>query len=313
MTEVAISVVVPSRDGAPRLPALFEAFRRQQTEIPWELLLVLDGPDDGSAAIAERYDDHPIKVISLDSQRGRPDALNVGFENASGVVLIRCDDDLSPRPDFIERHAAWHRSSTTRGVVGLTRNVFQPSRYATAYGIHMDELYRREAYARPAPARWVHWAANCSIHRVMWNRVGPYATDFAAYGEDAEWGRRFTAAGGEIVLDPALETDHLNPVLSTGERLARAFWAQEATARIERINGDQPLTGYVDGPKARLWSWLVGLGAGRSDAHDFRRLGDRLDSVLGYIPAPVGRRIVAWGVESAGVAGRRAAQIAPPR
>jgi glycosyltransferase involved in cell wall biosynthesis len=307
-----VSVVVPSFRGADRLPSLLAAFRAQTTTRTWELIVVVDGRVDDSAAVLRRHGHElPLRVIELEENGGRCGALNTGFAQAVGEVLVRCDDDLRPRPEYIERHAAWHDTATDIGVVGLTRNVFRGGRYATVYGRHSDELYRRRAYANPAGKRWLHWAANCSVHRTMWERVGPYAPSFASYGEDLEWGRRLIGAGGRIVLDPALEVDHLNPVHSAEIRFQRAFYAQSVTARIESTYGDPPSTDFSARIKDRVWSGLVRLGSRGASAETYRGRGRSVDRIAPVLPAALARRLVAWGIEAAGEAGRRHGQSLP--
>ena len=303
-----VSVVVPSFRGAALLPKLLEAFRAQRTGLSWELIVVLDGtPDDSREAIRELGYDLPVRVVEFPTNRGRPAALNAGFSVAQGEVLVRCDDDLLPEPNYIERHAQWHAGRSTVGAVGLYRNVFGPGRYAEVYGLTGDQQFRAGAYARPPEEAWLYWAGNCSVHRSMWERVGPYDECYTFYGEDAEWGRRLIAAGARIVLDPELEVRHTRPVASSAVRCERSFLAQGVTAEIESAHGDLSMT-YPSGLKDRLWSALVRLGARGSDARRYRRRGKRIDALLPFLPKSLAGRLVAWGLESAGLAGRRSVE-----
>jgi len=302
-----VSVVVPSFRGTALLPQLLEAFCAQQTGLSWELIVVLDGaPSDSRRTLREFESDLPLHVIEFPINRGRPAALNAGLEAARGEVLVRCDDDLLPDSDYIARHSHWHDSSSAVGVVGLYRNVFDGGRYAEVYGRANDERFRSRAYAGPSADAWVYWAGNCSVHRSMWERVGPYDERYTFYGEDAEWGRRLLEAGAHIVLDPGLEIRHTKPVASSSVRCERSFYAQGVTAEIESAHGDPSLPDHPSRPRDRLWSILVSIGARGNDADCYRRRGQRIDGLLPFLPKFLARRLVSWGVESAGAAGRRA-------
>ena len=78
MPDLAVSVVVPTRGGAARLPALLDALATQVLDEAWEVVLVLDGDVDGSRALIEEYADRiPLRVVETDGgpewqQRWRP-------------------------------------------------------------------------------------------------------------------------------------------------------------------------------------------------------------------------------------------------
>ena len=53
MPAPAVSVVVPTRGGARRLPVLLEALAGQVLDEPWEVVVVLDGDVDGSRQLID--------------------------------------------------------------------------------------------------------------------------------------------------------------------------------------------------------------------------------------------------------------------
>jgi len=139
----------------------------------------------------------------------------------------------------------------------------------------------------------------------MWERVGPYDERYTFYGEDSEWGRRLMSAGARIVLDPGLEIPHTKPVASSEVRCQRSFLAQAVNTQVESRHGDSSTLDRSSRPKDRLWSGVVGLGAHGNDAECYRLRGKRIDALLPFLPKSLARRLVSWGVESAGIAGRR--------
>lgn len=306
---LAASVVVPSHRGAHRLPDLLEAFAAQDVQEPWELVIALDGVLDESPQIIEAFSERvPLRVMATQKPRGVVATLNDAFNQAHGQVLIRCDDDLTPRPDYVRRHLAHHAGRTDVGVVGPTRDVFPETRYAKVYGIPANERLLAAAYEREPDMRWISWAANNSVHRDSWAKVGGFDPRFV-YGQDSELGLRLKEiAGVEIVIDPELEIEHRGPSTSAANRVPRAF-VSGASARLFDVvhPGRKPaLVATAGGPKAQVWSRAVSRVADRvTDKDGYERLGRFVDRVISRLPARAAGKVVAFAVEAAGQAGRR--------
>lgn len=299
------SVVVPSYGGAERLPVLLEAFRRQVTAAMWELIVVLDGTTDDSAGVLARWRDMlPLSVVTLERSSGVAAAMNAGIAAARGRVIIRCDDDLTPAPDFLDRHLKHHRHGLV-AVVGPTRDIFPDNGYARLYGRPANDRSLAAAYSRPAEERWLSWAANNSAPRSVLEAVGGFDESFA-YGEDFELGYRLHRAGIPILIDSSLEVEHRGPARNVESRAARAFVSGASRKVFERKH---PQAAQVPRPPARLpdrvWSGGVRLGgwAVRSRT-GWQRVGSMVDRLVDTLPAALSRRLIAWAVEAAGRAGR---------
>jgi glycosyltransferase involved in cell wall biosynthesis len=302
-----LSLVVPSRDGEPTLPYLLDSLLCQETSRTWEVVVVLDGSVDNSQQLLERYvPDLPLRVVVIQSNRGRPAALNAGFAVAGGDVLIRCDDDLRLDRCALERHAQWHGEGHQCAVIGLCRNIMPRTRYAAAYGQAASQRSLQDAYRAPADRRWLHWAANCSVTRATWEVVGPYDETFREYGwEDVDWGYRLRDAGIPIVIDPALEVEHIGAAASTRVRMDRAFRSGRARARFEAKHGALLGPRSSTSPRIRTWNTLVSVGARGHSPEEYARRGGLIDRWSAVVPSRLVSRVIAWGVESAAEAGLR--------
>lgn len=302
-----MSVVVPSRGGATRLPILMDALAGQEIDQPWEVVVVLDGDIDNSADVLDSYAARlPLRVINRDTSTGVAAALAAGYAAARGAVVIRCDDDLTPRPDFVARHLAWHHGRPAEapplGVIALTRDTFADSAYAEAYGRPANQRLLAAAYSRPAEQRWMHWAACNSVPRAAYDAVGGFDISMT-FREDSELGYRLARSGVEIVIDPALEIEHRGPILDVATRSARAFTSGASTRAF-----DQRHPGQITPPNSRrsLWNQLVSAQARRLGSRDdAARLGRRIDMLLPLTPRPLRGKLVAWAVEASAGAGRR--------
>lgn len=91
----AISVLLPTRNGAATIGAQLEALARQETTGPWELVVADNGSSDETLAIVERYRDRfeKLRVVDAPDRAGPPYACNVAARHAEGEALLVCNDD----------------------------------------------------------------------------------------------------------------------------------------------------------------------------------------------------------------------------
>ena len=280
MPAPSLSVIVPTRGGASRLPVLLDALAAQELDEPWEVVFVLDGDIDGSSAVVDMAaEDLPVRRMTFDSNRGRSAALNAGFAESSGRVMVRCDDDLVPGPDFLSRHLAAHADREV-GVVGLYRNIYPETTYARVYGRAWDLRFRKDAYRVPPDGTWRYWAGNVSVRRDVWERVGPYDTAVPRIwlggrrlGLPARSGRRAGRAGPRARdRAPDRRDDHGDPH-ATGFLLRRGPTTFRAEARHRTplrpplpMRGSEPSTRWRRSstrvaPSAWAQSWTQALAS----------------------------------------------------
>ena len=304
----AASVVVPTHRGAHRLPLLLDALGAQRVDEPWEVVVVVDGPDaatDAVLAVAPRH--LPLVVVHRPASTGVAAALNAGIRAARGHIVIRCDDDLTPAPDMVRRHLAHHAGEGLVGVIGPTRDVLPDTRYARAYGRSASERSVAAVLAAPEPERWRHWAAHASVRREVLDAVGGYDETFS-YREDSELGLRLARHGVRMVVDPGLVVPHRGAPADARTRVPRAWVSGASEVLFAERHPDAPVP-PAPGPAAgapRLWSVATaGVSRALPTHAAARRAGSAVDGLLRVLPAAVGGRVVALAVEAAARAGRR--------
>jgi glycosyltransferase involved in cell wall biosynthesis len=100
-----ISVVIPLLNEAESLPELTAWIARvmQENNFTYEVLLIDDGSTDNSwKVIQELSSQNPnLKGIRFNRNYGKSAALNVGFKETAGEVVITMDADLQDSPDEI--------------------------------------------------------------------------------------------------------------------------------------------------------------------------------------------------------------------
>lgn len=100
-----VSVLLPVRDAAATLAAALDSLAAQ-TLTAWECLIVDDGSQDASPAIAAAYAARDVRFRLLHAGGGIVDALNRGLAAARAPLIARMDADDLALPDRLARQAA---------------------------------------------------------------------------------------------------------------------------------------------------------------------------------------------------------------
>lgn len=301
------SVIIPTYRGENRIWPLLDALARQDYDGAWEVVVSMDGIVDDTRAVLDQYADRlTIRCVATHESRGVTHALNDGFAAATGWVLIRCDDDFTPRADMVRRHVEWHRTEERIAVNCAYRDIEVASEFGRAYGSEAARRRRAQWYARQPQDRWIDWAGHNSLTRDVWDELGGFDTRFR-YGQDSELGWRLTQIGVRIVVDPALEVEHRGAPVTAANRIPRAYVAGASRRQFTLVHGESHATAEArggDSLRARGWSALTFATSRVLRTNTaYRQLGVVVERLLVVVPQSVGRRLVAWSVESAARAG----------
>lgn len=303
MSTYQAAVIIPTRGGASKLHYPLEALEAQ-TEKDFQVIVVIDGDIDNSASVIQSYIDRgnlDLSMIVFEENRGRVSALNAGYTAADAHVLIRCDDDIEMKPDYIANHIYYHTDNTARGVMGLVHNKFPDTPHARAYGYYRDAKFREEAYATPTDKIWHYWAANCSMTTETFQRVGGYDERYRRYGwEDVDMGYMLYQAGVELILAPELEVDHYIAATTTAGRARRALHSGASKQLFLQKHGERAL-GYAK--PTGIWGAAVRLLALTLTETTAKYGGEAIDSIADKLPQAVAEKLIALLVQSASYAG----------
>ena len=108
VTHPRLSVVVPLFNEEENVALLVAAVRDALSADPsWELVLVDDGSSDRTAAVAEAAGNDPrVRTVRLARNYGQTLAMQAGFDQARGAVVVSMDGDLQNDPRDIPRMVA---------------------------------------------------------------------------------------------------------------------------------------------------------------------------------------------------------------
>jgi glycosyltransferase involved in cell wall biosynthesis len=100
-----ISVVIPLLNEEESLQELYDWIARvmQSNQFLYEVIFIDDGSTDSSWQLIEQMSqrDQHVKGIKFQKNYGKSQALNAGFNEANGKVVITMDADLQDSPDEI--------------------------------------------------------------------------------------------------------------------------------------------------------------------------------------------------------------------
>lgn len=103
-TSPEVSVVIPTFNVSPFIAAAIESVLNQEFE-DFELIVVDDGSTDGTAEIAQSFDDHRISVYRR-AHRGPTHTMNDAIDLARGRWIAFLDGDDTWAPAKLGRHVA---------------------------------------------------------------------------------------------------------------------------------------------------------------------------------------------------------------
>ena len=207
MTTRRASVVIPTFRRKGSLLRALDALATQ-TIAPeeYEVIVVIDGSDDGSREAVESLSPtHELRVL-WQGKRGRAAACNTGVAAAQGDLIVLLDDDMEATAGFLEAHLRAHPPGARIAVIGAAPVSITPAlpphvRYiGEKFNAHLEQLARAGG---PLNLR-DFYSGNFSIRRELFDAVHGFDERFTVYGnEDLELSIRLTAAGVRLVYDPS--------------------------------------------------------------------------------------------------------------
>jgi glycosyltransferase involved in cell wall biosynthesis len=224
-----VSIVIPTYQRRQVVGASLDAWLAQRFERTFEVIIVDDGSEDGTAdALAARARSEPRLTVVTQLNRGRAATRNAGLRRAQGEWLLFADDDVVPRGDDVL--ARWYARAAASDGAWVPR-VFVPAAVSRTF---VQRAWRERAEA--GFRRWRDgqrlgaggfWFASLLVRR---RDVGDERFDegFGGYGwEDLELGYRLRRLGVTARLARDVEVEHVDAIEFAGlERKHEAYGRQ---------------------------------------------------------------------------------------
>ncbi|HZV72220.1 MAG TPA: glycosyltransferase [Conexibacter sp.] len=205
MQPVSATIVVPTRDRAGYLDVALRSFASQAIDAGAEVIVVVDGPDAESVAVAER---RGARVIEQPEPRGPNAARNAGWQAARGDLVVFVDDD-------VEAPRSWLPSLLAAAAATPERDVFAGPIRAAIEGGGLRSCGREGPPITtldhgPADVDiHVGWTANLAIRRAALETIGGFDESIpVGAGDEEEWQERHRSTGGRVRYVAAAGLDH---------------------------------------------------------------------------------------------------------
>ena len=238
------------------LRACLRSLAAQRTRQPFEVVVVDNGSDDGSAdmVLAEFSNESAFRVqlVRNSVNGGFCAANNQGFAVSESEFVALLNNDAEADPGWLEALAEGFEGRDDVGMTASKILVYEDPTLIDKAGhlIYLDGQNRgrgsgevdRGQYDRVEEALWPDGCA-AMYRREMLDQVGGFDEDFFAYADDAELGLRARIAGWTCLYIPSAVVRH-HRGSTLGLRSAR---------RLELIERNRVLLAAKLFPWSLLW------------------------------------------------------------
>ena len=197
-----ISVIIPNRNGAATIETCLEAVFSSRYE-PFEVLVVDDASEDGSAGIVSRF---PCRLLRLPTHAGASHARNIGAANSGGDTLFFTDADCLLQEDTL---AIADKLLAGEGPGVVLGGTYTPRPHDRGFFSLFQSVFINYSETRNA-ARPDYVATHAmAIDAGTFRRSGGFAEGFLPILEDVEFSHRARQSGCRLVMSPELQVRHI--------------------------------------------------------------------------------------------------------
>jgi cellulose synthase/poly-beta-1,6-N-acetylglucosamine synthase-like glycosyltransferase len=138
----------------------------------FEIIVISDGSTDSTVEIVNRYAEKRVRAFHYDERRGKPTALNLGIENATGEIIIFTDARQSFEPGVIRELVGNFADPSVGAATGAyVMNDAQGSTVGEGVGFY----WKYEEWIRRSEARFASvigaTGAIYAIRKRLWQRL----------------------------------------------------------------------------------------------------------------------------------------------
>jgi glycosyltransferase involved in cell wall biosynthesis len=226
----SISVIIPIRNGAATIGKCLAAALASRHD-NFEVIVVDDGSEDDSVEVIKRF---PCRLIRMAQHGGAAKARNTGAQHSRGDVLFFTDADCLLQRDSLAVASQTLARAGPQSVVGGTYTPLPHDRrffsiFQSAF-IHYCETKN--------PQRPDYLATHAlAISAQIFRQSGGFREEFLPILEDVEFSHRLRRMGYLLVMNPALQVQHIFDY-SLARSLANAAFKASYWTLYSIRNGD---------------------------------------------------------------------------
>lgn len=218
----SLRAIVVTHNSAASLGACLRTLRPQVVHVGGELIVVDNGSEDESVAIARR---HGVIVIQAGGNLGFAAGCNLGAEGASADLIVVVNPDARLDDGCLDQLVEVHRRQARAGPIGGHARLEDGSydrravmggprlRGALFFAVGMDAVFRGSRWIDPehgprampdgeggAVAVEAVSGAVMAVPRELWSRLHGFDERYYLYGEDVDLCLRAASIGWQPVM-----------------------------------------------------------------------------------------------------------------
>lgn len=226
----SVSIIIPNRNHGATLGRSIEAALASRHE-SFEVIVVDDASSDPSIRVIERY---PCRLVRLPDHEGAAAARNAGARASRGEILFFTDADCILRVDSVALACETLAREGRGSVVGGTYTALPRDRgfFSTFQSIFVHCAETR----RPRSPDYLATHA-LAIRAEDFRASTGFRVPFLPIMEDVEFSHRLRRLGYRLVMNPALQVEHVFGLSFFGS-LANALRKAHYWTLYSARNGD---------------------------------------------------------------------------
>ncbi len=233
MSFLSATIVVPTRNRAAYLEVALASFAPQVSATGAEVVVVVDGADPASVAVAER---HGARAVVLPRPEGPNAARNAGIAAAHGELVVFVDDDVAAPNGWLAALLAAAAATPERDVFAGPIEAVLEGGGPRACGREQPPITTLDAGPADRDIA-VGWSANLAIRRAALETIGGFDEAIpVGAGDEEEWQERYRSTGGRVRYVAAARIEHRRVAPdATVRALARAQFHRGRAARRQDV------------------------------------------------------------------------------
>lgn len=205
-----VTVILPTYNRLARLKKALAGLAAQ-TYADFDLLVVSDGSTDGTddflqqPGFFEKPGSSPFSARALfQPNQGVAATRNHGLREATGELILFIDDDITPSPQLVAEHVAWHQAHGGDAVV--MGPMLNPPDFAMQPWVEWEQAMLLKQYDDMVNGRWQptarqFYTGNTSLRRQHLLDAGGFDANFRR-AEDVELAYRLAERGLRFLFNP---------------------------------------------------------------------------------------------------------------
>jgi glycosyltransferase involved in cell wall biosynthesis len=256
-----VSVVIPTRD---RLAYLEQAVASvlAQTHLERELIVVVDGSDDGTWEWLQERRSERFRSVRLEGEQGSTITRNAGLRAAQGEYCLFLDDDDLLPPEALAIHVRALRANPEAvATLGTVVRFDEGGPIARLRPAEREQLLRgiwRDVHF------WFGFQVGASLFRTpALERIGGFDESITFYGDDTDLWMRFGHLGPVVLLP-----DEVLCFRYHGQKRPPDFWQFQTDLREQQAlrlaPAERALAGRIHRARAALLELRQSAGKERT-------------------------------------------------